>query len=70
MKNGVGSLMFWDSFSPRRIESFVRVEGIMKQDQYVKFLRENLKEFVETFDMGSGMLFQYDKDPMYTAKSV
>ena len=62
--------MFWGCFSANRTGRLVKVEGIMKQDQYVKIQRENLEKFAEVLDMGSGMMFQHDYGPIHTAKSV
>ena len=62
--------MFWNCFSANGTGRLVRIEGIMKQDQYVKILRENLEKSVETLNTGSGMIFQHDNDPKHTAKSV
>ena len=48
----------------------MRVERIVKQDQYVKILRENLEKSAEALDMGSGMMFQHNNDPKHTVKFV
>ena len=43
---------------------------IMKHNPYVKIRGENLEKSTEAFDVGSGMMFQFDNDPKHTAKSI
>ena len=66
----VGVLFLRGCFSYNGTGRLVRVEGIMKQGQYVKIVCENLEKSAEALDMGSEMIFQHDNDPKQSAKSV
>lgn len=70
VKHGGGSLMFWGCFSANGTGNLVKINGIMKQDQYIKILQENLKQSAEALNLGPNMTFQQDNDPKHTAKSV
>ena len=61
--------MFYGLFSVNGTGRLVRVEGIMKKDQYVNILRVNLEKSAKALNKKSGMMFQRN-DLNDTAKSV
>lgn len=70
VKYGGGNRMFWGCFSANGTGKLVTVDGIMRQDQYIKILNENLKPSAEALSLGTNWVFQQDNDPKHTAKSV
>lgn len=70
VKYGGGSRMFWGCFSANGTGKLFTVDGIMRQDQYIKILTENLKPSAEALSIGANWVFQHDNDPKHTAKSV
>ena len=42
VKHSGGSLMFWDSFSASDPGSLVKINGIMKKEQYLEILQKAL----------------------------
>ena len=62
LKHGGGSMTFWSCFSSRRTEQLIAIRGIMKSEDYVKILDENLQLSVQNLDQ--------DNDPKCTSKSV
>ena len=47
VKHGGGSIMLWGYFLSQGTANLVRVQGIMKTDNYIQILDENLKESAE-----------------------
>ena len=70
VKHGGGSLMFWGSFSANGSGSLVKVDGIMKKEQYLKIIKENIRQNAEKLHLGSEWMLQQDNDPKHTAKIV
>ena len=48
----------------------VKVDGIMKKEQYIKILEENIKQSAEKLHLKEHWTYQQDNDPKHTAKSV
>lgn len=70
VKHGGGSIMLWGCFSSQGTGNLVRVQGIMKKENYIQILDENLKESAENLQLGNNWKFQQDNDPKHTAKVV
>ena len=52
VKHGGGSLMFWGCFSAKSVGALVRVNGIMKKEDYRDILEVNLKQSARNLGMG------------------
>lgn len=68
VKHGGGSLMFWGSFAASGPGRLVKVTGIMKKEDYVKILDENLKDSAKELSLGRRWWFMQDNDPKHSAK--
>ena len=67
VKHGGGSIMLWRCFSASGTGNLVKVNGIMKKEQYIEILEENIKQSAEKLDLGQQWMFQQDNDPKHTA---
>lgn len=71
VKHGGGSLMVWGCFTWWHTWPLVKIEGIMKKEDYLHILKSNLPDFV---DMSAypeeEVVFQQDGDPKHTSKIV
>ncbi|KAK3565026.1 hypothetical protein QTP86_032538 [Hemibagrus guttatus] len=71
VKHGGGNLMFWGCFSAGGPGNLIRVNGIMKKEQYIKILNNNIiRQSAEKLGLGHQWTFQHDNDPKHTAKVV
>ena len=70
VKYGGCSLMFWGSFSASGPGSLVKIDGIMKKEQYLKIIQENIRQDAEKLHLGSEWMLQQDNDLKHTAKIV
>ncbi len=62
--------MFWGCFSSRGTGQLIAIRGIMKSEDYIKILDENLQLSVQNLDLSRQFTFQQDNDPKHTSKSV
>lgn len=67
VKHGGGSVMVWGCFSSRGTGDLVRVEGIMKKEQYKAILECNAVPSGLRL-VGDGFIFQQDNDPKHSSK--
>lgn len=70
VKHGGGSIMLWGCFSANGPGSLVKVDGIMKKEQFIKIMEENLKQSAEKLDLGQHWTYQQDKNPKHTTRLV
>lgn len=70
VKYGGGSIMLWGCFSSSGTGNLVKVQGIMKKEDYIRILDENVKESAEKLKLGQNWMYQQDNDPKHTAKVV
>ena len=62
--------MLWRCFSAAGTGNLVRVEGVMKKEQYEKILKENLKQSAVKVGLRRRFVFQHDNDPKHTSYLV
>ena len=70
VKRGGGSIMLCGCFSAAGTGNLVRVEGIIKKEQYEKILKENSKQSAVKVRLGRHFVFQHDIDPKHTSHLV
>lgn len=71
MKHGGGSLMVWACFAWWHLGPVVNIEGIMKKEDHLHILGDNLPDFVDQSSYPKEeVVFQQDGDPKHTAKIV
>jgi len=70
VKHGGGSVMVWGCFSANGVGKLVFIDGIMRKEDYLKILKDNLRQSVAMVNLGNEFIFQHDKDPKHTAKVV
>lgn len=70
VKHGGGNIMLWGCFSASGTGNLVKIEGIMKKEQYEKILKENLKQSALKMGLGRRFIFQHDNDPKHTSLLV
>ncbi len=62
--------MLWGCFSANGPGRLVRVHGIMKKENYLEILKENIQQSAEELSLGEHWIFQHDNDHKHTAKIV
>ena len=70
VKFGGGSIMLWGCFCASGPGNLVKVEGIMKKEQYIQILQGNVKQSAENLHLGPNWTYQQDNDPKRTSKVV
>lgn len=70
VKHGGGSVMVWGCFSSVGVGKLHFIDGIMKKEDYLNILKENLVQTTQQLGMESNFKFQHDRDPKHTAKIV
>ncbi len=63
VKHGGGSIMLWGCFAASGTGSLQKVNGIMKKEDYLQILQENLKPSARRLGLGRSWVFQQDNDP-------
>ena len=70
VKHGGGNIMLRGCFSSSGTGNLVKVQGIMKKEDYISILEKNVKESAERLQLINDWKFQQDNDPKHTAKIV
>lgn len=71
VKHGGGNVMAWGCFTWWKLGPLVKIDGIMKKEDYLSILQTHLTSFVNVCAYQSAELtFQQDGDPKHTAKVV
>ncbi len=66
VKHGGGRIILWSCFAASGLEELVRVHGIMKKEDYLEIIRNNVKQSALKLSLGRGWTFQQDNDPKHT----
>ena len=70
VKHGGGSIMLWACFAASGIGALQKVNGIMKEEDYLQILQEKLKSSARRLGLGHSWVFQQDNDTKHTSKVV
>ena len=70
MKHGGGSIMFWGCFSAGGTGALHKIDGIMRNENYVDILKQHLKTSVRNLKLGRKWVFKKENDPKHTSKVV
>ena len=52
VKQGGGNVILWGCFSSSGTGNLVKVQGIMRKEDYIRILDENVKESAEKLQLG------------------
>ena len=67
VKHGGGSLMVWGCFSSAGVGDLIKIEGIMRKENYLEILEQNAVPSGLRI-IGKKFIFQQDNDPKHTSK--
>ena len=70
VKHGGGSIMLWGCFAAGGTGALHKIDGIMREENYVDILKQHLKTSVRKLKLGRKWVFQMDNDPKHTSKVV
>ena len=62
--------MLWGCFAAGGTGALHKIDGIMRQENYVDILKQHLKTSVRKLKLGRKWVFQMDNDPKHTSKVV
>ena len=69
VKHGGDSIMLWGCFAAGRTGALHKIDGIMREDNYVDILKQHLKT-VRKLKLGRKWVFKIDNDTKYTSKVI
>ncbi|GMS88386.1 hypothetical protein PENTCL1PPCAC_10561, partial [Pristionchus entomophagus] len=69
VKHGGGSVMVWGCFIGGKVGPLVRIEGIMKKEDYKKIMKKEMIPWAKA-NCPARWKFQQDNDPKHTSKLV
>uniref|UniRef100_A0AAZ3P9F7 Transposase n=1 Tax=Oncorhynchus tshawytscha TaxID=74940 RepID=A0AAZ3P9F7_ONCTS len=70
LKHGGGSIMLWGCFATGGTGALYKIDGIMREENYVDIVNQHLKTSVRKLKLGRKWVFQMDNDPKHTSKVV
>jgi transposase len=70
MKHGGGSIMLWGCFAAGGTGALHKIDGFMRQENYVDILKQHLKTSFRKLKLGRKWVFQMDNDHKHTSKVV
>ena len=70
VKHWGGSIMMWRCFAAGGTGALHKIDGIMREENYVDILKQHLKTSVRKIKLGRKWVFQMDNDPKRTSKVV
>ncbi|KAK3570047.1 hypothetical protein QTP86_009593 [Hemibagrus guttatus] len=70
VKHGGGHIMLWGCFSASGTGNLVKVDGIMKKEDYLKILVENLVASAHKLNLPENWTHQQNNDLEHTARVV
>ena len=62
--------MFWECFTTGGTGAIHKIDGIMREDNYVDILKQHLETSVRNLKLGCKWVFQMENDPKHTSKVV
>ena len=62
--------MLWGCFAAGGTGALHKIDGIMREENYVDILQQHLKTSVRKLKLGRKWVFQMDNDPKHTSKVV
>ena len=62
--------MLWGCFAAGGTGALHKIDGTMRQENYVDILKQHLKTYVRKLKLGYKWVFQMDNDPKHTSKVV
>jgi hypothetical protein len=65
-----GSIMLWGCFAAGGTGALHKIDGFMRNENYVDILKQHLKTSVRNLKLGLKWVFQMDNDPKHTSKFV
>ena len=70
VKHRGGSIKLWGWFAAGGADALHKIDGIMRQENYVDILKQHLKMSVRKVKLDRKWVFQMDNDPKHTSKVV
>ena len=70
VKHRGGSIMLWGCFAAGGTGALHKIDGIMREENYVDILKQHLKTSVRKLKLGRKWVLQMDNDPKHTSKVV
>uniref|UniRef100_A0AAZ3S1R9 Transposase n=1 Tax=Oncorhynchus tshawytscha TaxID=74940 RepID=A0AAZ3S1R9_ONCTS len=70
VKHRGGSIMLWRCFAAGGPGALHKIDGIMREENYVDILKQHLKTSVRKLKLGRKWVFQMDNVPKHTSKVV
>ena len=68
VKHGGGSIMLWGGFAAGGTDVLHKIDGFMRQENYVDILKQHLKTSVKKLKLGHTWVFQMDLTPSILPK--
>ena len=66
MKHGGGSIMIWGCITTNGVGPLVKIDGILKKEQYLTILQNNLPNAIEKTGLAAeNVVFQQGNDPKH-----